>query len=115
MRENHFQIAELEAYIGSENLCDFDLTAIISEATFVDMDDPDKNRYWKEGIDLAEICARHDLAASQYVSATEAAKMLGVSRMRVNQLVNSGKLEAVKVGNAWNIRRSSIDRRLSNR
>ena len=38
-----------------------------------------------------------------YLSATQAAERLGVSRMRVNQLVNDGKLPARKIGNMWAI------------
>jgi excisionase family DNA binding protein len=45
-------------------------------------------------------------------SATEAAEILGVSRMRVNQLLNEGKLEGRKIGNAWQVYRYSVENRL---
>lgn len=46
-------------------------------------------------------------------SATEAAAILGVSRMRVNQLLNEGKLDGRKVGNAWQVYRRSVEDRLN--
>ena len=54
-----FHQYELDAYLG-DFADDFDVDAIIDEATEVL---PDGNRYWVDGIDLAEICARHDLSA----------------------------------------------------
>ena len=46
------------------------------------------------------------------VTATQAAEMLGVSRMRVNQLLNDGKLDAMKVGGKWMVERESVLERL---
>lgn len=46
-------------------------------------------------------------------SATEAAAMLGVSRMRVNQLIHDGKLDARMVGNAWQVYRYSVEGRMA--
>lgn len=45
-------------------------------------------------------------------SATEAAEILGVSRMRVNQLIHDGQLDARKVGNAWQVYRYSVENRM---
>ena len=45
-------------------------------------------------------------------SATEAAEILGVSRMRVNQLLNEGRLDGRKVGHAWQVYRYSVENRL---
>ena len=45
-------------------------------------------------------------------TATEAAGILGVSRMRVNQLINDGKLDAHKVGGRWMVYRHSVESRL---
>ena len=56
--KNIFQQYELDAYLG-DFVNDFDVDAIIDEATNFD---PDGNRYWKDDIDLAEICQRHDLS-----------------------------------------------------
>ena len=191
--KNLYQEYELEAYLG-ESIDDFDIEAIVDEATEIDYSDG--NRYWKEGIDLAEICAKHDRAianmtikdhisgrnvevevvsseqisdgtlhvvrytaktsaevdcefsiieypdnivcqsdwqcrpatadeiedtnwsdctpseSGDVVSATEAAEMLGVSRMRVNQLLNESKLDGRKVGNAWQVYRYSVEERM---
>jgi hypothetical protein len=53
-----FQECELDAFLG-ESAADYDIDAIIEEAT--DVNYSDGNRYWKNGIDLNEICARHDI------------------------------------------------------
>ena len=53
-----FQQYELDAYLG-DFADDFDVDAIIEEVTEVDRNG---NRFWKEDIDLAEICQRHDLS-----------------------------------------------------
>ena len=47
---------ELEAFLGGY-ASDFDVNAIIEEATVVD---GSGNRYWKEGIDLNGICRRNE-------------------------------------------------------
>lgn len=54
-----YQRHELEAFIGIENLGGFDIEAIEAEATEIDYGTG--NRVWREGIDLAEVCARHDI------------------------------------------------------
>jgi excisionase family DNA binding protein len=46
------------------------------------------------------------------VGTTEAARMLGVSRQRVSQLLLSGQLEGRRIGYGWMIPRASILRRL---
>lgn len=53
-----FERYALEAFLG-ESIADFDIDAIIEEAT--EINPKDGNRYWRDGIDLAEIVARHDL------------------------------------------------------
>lgn len=50
--------------------------------------------------------------ADMFVSSTQAAKMLGLTRGRVHQLVQAGELEAVRVGRSWNISVDSIKRRM---
>ena len=46
------------------------------------------------------------------VSATEAAGILGVSRMRVNQLLNEGRLDGFKTGSTWLVYKRSVEDRL---
>lgn len=56
-----YQRFELEAYIGAENLEDYDVDAIEEEAT--EYDPATSRTVWKRGIDLATICERHEIAA----------------------------------------------------
>ena len=49
------------------------------------------------------------------ISLTEAAELLNVARQRVHILLQNGQLEGFKVGNTWNVYKSSVDSRLSNR
>ena len=56
MSFNGFQECDLDAFLG-DFVGDFDKDAIIDEATDV----IGGIRYWKKGIDLNEICARHDI------------------------------------------------------
>ena len=56
MERKIYQDYELDAYLG-EHAEDFDREAIIDEATEIDY--RTGNRYWKEDIDLNEICQRH--------------------------------------------------------
>ena len=48
------------------------------------------------------------------IGATEAADVLGVSRMRVNQLLNDGKLEGYRVNGIWRVYRASVEKRANN-
>lgn len=64
--KSNFEMYELEAFIGSENLDDFDIDAIVDEATEVDY--RTGNRVWKEGIDLSDICQRNALTEKWAVS-----------------------------------------------
>ena len=57
MDKSLFQRYELDAYLG-ESVDDFDVEAIIEDATEVDY--RTGRRYWREGIDLAAICKTHD-------------------------------------------------------
>ena len=57
MKQNLFEQYELDAYLG-EFAEDLDIEAIIDEATEIDY--RTGNRYWKDGIDLAEICERNE-------------------------------------------------------
>ena len=50
---------------------------------------------------------------SSIISMTEAAELLGVSRQRVHVLLTNNQLEGFKVGNAWNVYRASVERRLT--
>lgn len=47
------------------------------------------------------------------ISMTEAAEMLDVSRQRVHVLLQNGQLEGFKVGNTWNVYKSSVENRLA--
>ena len=51
---------------------------------------------------------------SELVTANEAAEILGVTRMRINQLIKANKLEAMRMGNMWLISKDSIQKRLAN-
>jgi len=48
-------------------------------------------------------------AETKLLSVIEAAKQLGVSRWRVNQLINDGRLPAQKVGRSFIIRESDLE------
>ena len=73
MKENMFQMHELEAFLG-DHVEDFDIEAIIGEATEIDCSDG--NRYWKEGIDLNAICQKHDVSGRK--TAAEICSELGI-------------------------------------
>lgn len=65
MKENVFQMHELEAFLG-EYIDDFDIDAIIDEAT--ETSNKDGNRYWKvDAGELAEIAAKHDISCSKNI------------------------------------------------
>ena len=51
---------------------------------------------------------------NEWISVPEAAEILGVHRNRVLQLINDESLEAHKVGQRWNIKRSSVESRAAN-
>ena len=51
---------------------------------------------------------------NEWISVPEAAEILGVHRNRVLQLVKDELLEAHKVGQRWNIKRSSVEDRAAN-
>ena len=51
-------------------------------------------------------------AEKEFVSMSEAGEMLVVSRGRVWQLINAGKLRAQKVGTTWIIDTSSVLERI---
>ena len=48
------------------------------------------------------------------ISAVEAAEILGVSRNRILQLCNSGKIEGRKIAGAWMVSKASVERRKKN-
>lgn len=50
---------------------------------------------------------------TEYVSASDAAEMLGVTRQRVNVLAAKGKLNGEIVGNTWMIARASVESRMN--
>ena len=47
-----------------------------------------------------------------FVSATQAAEIIGVSRMRVNQLINAHVFPARMIGGMWAIERNDVERYL---
>lgn len=54
-----FQTCELDAYLGDFR-DEYDVDAIIEEVTEIDY--RTGNRHWKEGVDLDEVCKRHDVS-----------------------------------------------------
>lgn len=48
----------------------------------------------------------------EFVSASQAAQMLGVSRQRVSQLLHAGQLEGTRVGHSWLIPKAKVEARL---
>jgi excisionase family DNA binding protein len=46
---------------------------------------------------------------AKFLSASETAKRLGISRMRVNQLINSKILKAERIGTVYAIRESDVE------
>ena len=48
----------------------------------------------------------------EYMSITEAAAVLGVSRQRVHAMVKAGILEAERIGSQWAVRKASVEARL---
>lgn len=88
-QEKLFEMDELESFLG-ENLLDFDIDAIIEEATYVNP--RSGNRYWKPGIDLSEIALKHDLAAKK--EDTRSRKKVRIPEL--GRVVTVGYLEALK-------------------
>jgi len=52
--------------------------------------------------------------ATEWISTSEAAEILGVSRIRVNQLIKEGQLVAERVGNRYCIEKASVEERAAN-
>ena len=48
------------------------------------------------------------MAAEEYISTTEAAEQLGITRQRVLQLIEDGRLDATKFASVYMIRRASL-------
>jgi len=44
-----------------------------------------------------------------YIASSEAAKMLGIHPMSIQQLCRDGKLKAEKIANRWLLRRSDVE------
>ena len=53
--------------------------------------------------------------AGRFLTVSEVAKGLRVSNMTVYRLVNSGQLEAVRVGRSYRIREATVQRYLDQR
>ncbi len=51
-----------------------------------------------------------DVETSDFVSIVEAAKVLGLTKQRVHQLVNSGELQAKRVAGHWLVILSDVER-----
>jgi len=64
-----------------------------------------------ESLDAAKAACDADADRGWTIGATEAAAELGVSRMRVNQLLHEGALEGYKEGGTWRVYRHSIEAR----
>lgn len=53
---------------------------------------------------------------SQYITTTEAAKLLGLTTIRrVRQLIETGKLKAVKFGRDWQVDKESLEEYIKKR
>lgn len=48
------------------------------------------------------------MADEEYISTTEAAEQLGITRQRVLQLIEGGRLDATKFASVYMIRRASL-------
>ena len=48
------------------------------------------------------------MADEEFISTTEAARQLGITRQRVLQLIEDGRLDARKFANVYMIRRASL-------
>ena len=48
---------------------------------------------------------------ADYIRPTTAARLLGVGRARVKQLIAAGTLPAVEIDGVWHIRRAEVERR----
>jgi len=46
---------------------------------------------------------------TKLISVIEAAEQLGVSRVRVNQLISKGRLPALKIGRSFVVRESDLE------
>lgn len=53
--------------------------------------------------------AKAKTSADQLLSSREAAAELGISIVRVNVLINEGRIPATRVGSYWAIRRGDLD------
>ena len=56
------------------------------------------------------LCRKGVRMEDDLLSATQAAKYLGISRVRINQLAGVGKLKREEVGGYFVYRRSELDR-----
>ncbi len=56
------------------------------------------------------LCRKGVRMEDDLMSATQAAKYLGISRVRINQLAGVGKLQREEVGGYFVYRRSELDR-----
>jgi hypothetical protein len=70
---------------------------------------------WELHIYVDESDTAITIPPTEYVSITDAADMLGITRQRVHVMLQHGQLFGRKVGNAWMIARASVIARLSNR
>jgi excisionase family DNA binding protein len=48
------------------------------------------------------------MSSTDLLSVSQAAEKLGISRWRINQLINSGRLPAQKVGRAYVVKESDL-------
>lgn len=54
----------------------------------------------------------YEFPEDEFVSSMKAAEILGLTRGRIHQLIQSGELEAVRVGRAWNVSMQSVRERM---
>jgi len=68
---------------------------------------------WELHIYIDETDTAITIPATEYVSLTDAADILGISRQRVHVMLKSGQLNGRKVGSTWIVSRQSVEKRMS--
>lgn len=97
LRHDHPDFGELAAF------------DVYSSATIFPIEDGswELHLYDGDGGDIAIT-----IPPTEFVSVTDAADMLGVTRQRVQMLVVNGKLNGRMVGSTWMITRASVEKRM---
>ncbi|MGH2724724.1 MAG: helix-turn-helix domain-containing protein [Actinomycetota bacterium] len=59
--------------------------------------------------------AQNDFSEARFVTVTEVAQLMRVSKMTVYRLINQGDLPAVRIGRGYRIREEDVHRYLDSR